>query len=120
MGKERRILGWHLGDFDLIVNPILDNAFMGGFKSLDFAPAVRLAYNRPPKWAVAVEEYADYGPLRHFYSGSKQSQELFGVFDRYSKIVNIEAGVGFGLTSSSDKVTLKLILSRDLNSRRDP
>jgi hypothetical protein len=28
--------------------------------------------------------------------------------------VNIEAGIGFGLTSASDKVTLKLILSRDL------
>ena len=35
--------------------------------------------------------------------------------DHTSKVVNIEAGVGFGLTSSSDKVTLKLMLSRDLN-----
>src|ERR1700723_741984 len=114
----RPIIGWHLHPVDIIVNPILDNSFTGGFKNLDFAPAVRVAYNRPPKWALALEEYGDYGPLRQFRSASKQSQELFGVFDRYSKIVNIEAGVGFGLTSSSDKVTLKLILSRDLNSRR--
>jgi len=99
------------------VNPILDNSFVGGFKNLDFAPAVRIAYNRPPKWALAFEEYGDYGPLRQIRSVSKQSQELFGVFDRYSKTVTIEAGVGFGLTSSSDKITLKLILSRDLNSR---
>ena len=28
---------------------------------------------------------------------------------------NIETGVGFGLTNASDKVTLKLMLSRDLN-----
>jgi hypothetical protein len=36
--------------------------------------------------------------------------------DRASKkFINIEAGVGFGLTSSSDRVTLKLMLSRDLN-----
>jgi hypothetical protein len=113
----RPIIGWHLHPVDIIVNPILDNSFIGGFKNLDFAPAVRVAYNRSPKWALAVEEYADYGPLRQFYSASKQSQELFGVFDRYSKIVNIEAGIGIGLTSSSDKITLKLILSRDLNSR---
>jgi hypothetical protein len=113
----RPIIGWHLRPVDIIVNPILDNSFIGGFKNLDFAPAIRVAYNRSPKWTVAVEEYADYGPLRQFYSASKQSQELFGVFDRYSKTVNIEAGVGFGLTSSSDKITLKLILSRDLNSR---
>ena len=115
----RPIIGWHLHPVDIIVNPILDNSFTGGFKNLDFAPAVRVAYNRPPKWALALEEYGDYGPLRQIRSASKQSQELFGVFDRYSKIVNIEAGVGFGLTSSSDKVTLKLILSRDLNSRGD-
>jgi hypothetical protein len=113
----RPIVGWHLHPVDIIVNPILDNSFIGGFKNLDFAPVVRIAYNRPPKWALAVEEYADYGPLRQIYSASKQSQELFGVFDRYSKTVNIEAGVGFGLTSSSDKITLKLILSRDLNTR---
>jgi hypothetical protein len=113
----RPIIGWHLHPVDIILNPILDNSFVGGFKNLDFAPAVRVAYNLPPKWALAVEEYADYGPLRQFYSTSKQSQELFVVFDRYSKALNIEAGVGFGLTSSSDKITLKLILSRDLNSR---
>jgi hypothetical protein len=113
----RPIIGWHLHQVDIIVNPILDNSFIGGFKNLDFAPAVRAAYHLPPKWALAIEEYADYGPLRQFYSVSQQSQELFAVFDRYSKTVNIEAGVGFGLTTSSDKVTLKLILSRDLNSR---
>jgi hypothetical protein len=29
--------------------------------------------------------------------------------------VNIEFGAGIGLTSGSDQLTLKLILSRDLN-----
>ncbi len=112
----RPIIGWHLHPVDIIVNPILDNSFVGGFKSLNLAPAERVAYNFPSHWALALEEYADYGPLRNIYSFSQQSHELFVVFDRYSKIVNVEAGVGFGLTSSSDKVTLKLILSRDLNS----
>jgi hypothetical protein len=101
---------------DIIVNPILDNSFKGGLKSLGFAPAVRLAYRGGSKWALAAEEYADYGPLRNFYSAGKQSQQLYGVFDWYGKALNVEAGVGFGLTSASDKVTLKLILSRDLNS----
>jgi hypothetical protein len=81
----RPIIGLHLNPVDIIVHPILDNTFRGGFKNLDFAPAVRVAYNLPPKWALAVEEYADYGPLRQFYSASKQSQELFVVFDRSPK-----------------------------------
>jgi hypothetical protein len=66
-------------------------------------------------WAVAGEEYADYGPLRQFYSRNAQSHQLFGVIDRNSKVLNIEFGVGAGLTDASDKLTLKLMLARDLN-----
>jgi hypothetical protein len=31
------------------------------------------------------------------------------------KGIDVEAGVGVGVTASTDKLTLKLILSRDLN-----
>ena len=113
----RPIVGLHLHPVDIIVNPILDNSYIGGFKSLDFAPATRVAYNFSPKWALAVEEYADLGLLREFYPVSEQSHQLWGVLDRSTKIANIETGIGFGLTSGSDKVTLKLMFSRDLNSR---
>ncbi len=113
----RPIIGWHLHPVDIIVNPILDNSYHGGFKSLDFAPATRVAYNFSPKWALAIEEYADIGPLREFYSASEQSHQIFGVFNRSTKFADIEAGIGFGLTGASDKVTLKLMLSRDLNPK---
>ncbi len=110
----RPIIGWHLHPWDIILNPILDNSFAGGFKSLDFAPATRVAYNLSPKWAVAVEEYADMGPLRGFYPVNEQSQELWGVFDHHAKWADVEGGIGFGLTPGSDKVTLKLWVSRDI------
>jgi len=116
----RPIFGVHLHPVDIIVNPILDNSFYGGFKSLDFAPATRVAYNFNPKWAVAVEEYADVGPLRNFYPSNEQSHQLYGVFDHSTRFGDIEAGVGFGLTAASDKVTIKLMLSRDLISRKKP
>ena len=96
------------------MNPILDNSWAGGFRSLDFAPATRVAYNLSSRWAVAVEEYADMGPLKGFYPGDQQSQEVWGVFDHSAKWADIEGGIGFGLTPGSDKVTLKLIVSRDL------
>ena len=113
--EVRPIIGWHLKPIDIIVNPILDTAYTGGLKSLDFAPAVRVAYNLSPKWAAAVEEYADYGPLRNLYAAGEQSHQLWAVVDHPSKFLNIEAGIGFGLNSASDRVTLKLMLSRDLN-----
>jgi hypothetical protein len=111
----RPIFGVHLHPVDIIVNPILDNSYRGGFKSLDFAPAARVAYNFPSRFALAVEEYADIGPLRAFQPTDQQSHSVWGVFDRSTKFANIEAGVGFGVTPASDKVTLKLMLSRDLN-----
>jgi len=113
----RPIVGWHLRPVEIIVNPILDTSYIGGFKSLDFAPATRVAHNFSPKWAMAFEEYADVGPLRQFYSASEQSHQVYGVVDHRGKFLDIEAGIGFGLTGSSDKLTLKLMLSRDLNSR---
>jgi hypothetical protein len=113
--EVRPIIGWHLHPVDIIVNPIMDTSYTGGLKSLDFAPAGRVAYNFSPKWAGAVEEYADYGPLRQIYPAGEQSHQVWAVVDHTTKFVNIEAGVGFGVTAASDRVTLKLMLSRDLN-----
>ena len=86
-----------------------------GAVDLNFAPATRFAYNVSPAWAVAVEEYADFGPLQGFYGASQQTHQLFAVVDHTTKFLAMEAGAGFGLTSASDGLTLKLILSRDLN-----
>jgi len=119
----RPIFGWHLGQFDFIINPILDNTWTG-FTNLDFAPSVRLAYNVSKTWAVAAEVYSDYGPLKHLLSTDQQSQQLFGVVDYKSDDINIEAGVGFGLTPASDRWVVKLMISRDLykppqNAKKD-
>jgi hypothetical protein len=112
----RPIVGWHLKPVDVIFNPILDTAY-DGLGNLVFAPSTRVAYNVGSKWAVAVEEYADFGPLNDIHARSDQSHQLFGVVDYAGKLLDVEAGVGVGLTSGSDKVTLKLILSRDLNGK---
>jgi hypothetical protein len=116
----RPIVGWHLKPWDFIINPILDNSWYGGFKRLEFVPATRVAYNLNPQWAVAVEGYADYGQLRNFVPVRNQFHQIWGVFDHAAKFVHIEAGVGFGLTSTSDKLTFKLMLSKDLNSKKEP
>jgi hypothetical protein len=112
--EVRPILGWHLHPVDIIVNPILDTSY-DGLKNMVFAPSVRVAYNTSPQWAVAVEEYAEYGPLHDFAPTSGQSHQLYGVVDRTGGFVDVEAGVGVGLTDASDRLQLKLILSRDLN-----
>ena len=110
----RPIIGWHLHPVDIIVNPIFDTAY-DGLENLDFAPATRVARDLSRIWRMAIEEYDDFGPVHQFYTGNQQAHQLYGVVDRTTKSLEIEAGVGFGLTDASDKMTLKLILSRDLN-----
>lgn len=115
--EVRPIVGLHLKPWDFIFNPILDTDYTGGFRNLQFNPAARVAYNFNDRWVVAAEEYAGYGPLRGLLPVSRQFQEAWAVFDHNSKIVNIEAGVGVGVTGGADRLTFKLMVSRDLNSR---
>jgi len=114
----RPIIGWRSGPVDLIVNPILDNSWTT-FSRLDFAPASRLAYNVSKTWALAAEEYDDFGELRGFLPSRQQAHQLYAVVDRNGEPMDIEVGAGFGLTSATDHLVLKLILSRDLNPHRD-
>jgi hypothetical protein len=113
--EVRPIVGLHLHSVDIVFNPIVDTNYTGGFGNLEFVPATRIAYNLNDKWAAAIEEYADCGPLRHFLPGNDQFHEVWAVMDRSSKILTIEAGVGVGVTPGADKLTFKLMLSRDLN-----
>ena len=115
--EVRPIIGWHLDPVDIIVNPIVDTAY-DGLGNLDFVPSIRVAYNASPVWAIAVEEYADFGPVHHMYAAGDQAHQIFLVTDRTGKQWDVEAGIGFGLTSASDGLTLKLILARDLKSFR--
>jgi len=113
--EVRPIVGLHLHAVDLIFNPIVDTNYTGGFGNLEFVPALRVAYNLNDKWAMAAEEYADLGPLRHFDTTHNQFHELWAVVDHSGKSLSIETGVGVGVTSGADKLTFKLMLSRDLN-----
>jgi hypothetical protein len=72
-----------------------------------------------PATQLAVEEYDDFGPLHSFYSSREQVHQLYGVVNRTIFAgIDLEAGVGFGLTDASDKLTLKVMFSRDLNPKR--
>lgn len=116
----RLIVGLHLKPWDIVINPIMDNSWYGGFKRLEFVPAERVAYNFfNPKWAVAIEEYADYGQFRRFFTEREQFHQAWGVFDHDAKYFHIEAGIGMGLTAASDRLTFKLMLSKDLNSKKN-
>ena len=113
-GEIRPIIGWRLGHgFSITFNPILDNDYKG-FSGLEFVPATRLDYAISPHWAIAAEEYDDFGTLRGFLPSSQQWHQLWGVVDYTGDPVSVEAGAGFGLTPATDNLSLKLMLMSDL------
>jgi hypothetical protein len=115
----RPIVGVHLKPWDLIFNPIVDTDYTGGIKNLEFNPSTRVAYNINDRWAVAAEEYSGFGALHDVLPVSQQFHEVWAVFNHDNKIVNIEAGVGVGYTGGADRLTFKLMLSRDLNTKHE-
>lgn len=112
--EVRPILGWHLKPWDIIVNPIVDTSY-DGLRNLELVPAIRVAYNLESGWAVAAETYSDYGPVSDFSPRREQAHQLYAVVDRTFGSVDVEAGIGVGVTATADRMTLKLILAHDFN-----
>src|ERR1700719_3034957 len=89
----RPIIGTHVGRFDFIFNPIVDNSYTG-VSNFEFVPATRVAMKRSENYKVALEEYDDFGHVSRFLPGSKQSHQLFSVLDIHTRPLDIEVGWG--------------------------
>ena len=112
----RPIVGIRLGQVDCDLQSDCGHALRGRRGGLDTSCGA-LAYNFNQKWAVATEEYADMGQLNHFVSAHNQLHEVWAVTNYNGRKLTVETGVGLGLTAASDRLTFKVMVSRDLNSR---
>ena len=107
---DKQIEHWYVS-----FNPVLDRSLHGegvqGRRGFEFAPAAKVAYEITGTVAAGLEYYGGIGPLTGFDPLRKQQHQVFPVID-----VNLgprwewNAGVGVGLTSSTDKLLLKVIL----------
>lgn len=105
----RPIIGWRNPQWEFIVNPIFDAGF-GSQGYVDPAPAARLARKLADDTFIAIEYYSDLGPIGDIPSISKQSHQLFGVVDFKVGEINVDFGVGYGVTPDSDRLVAKMIL----------
>jgi hypothetical protein len=106
----RPIIGWRNPQWELIVNPIVDLGF-GKNGDIDFVPAVRLARTLSKDLALGVEYYTDLGRPGSFFPFQQQSHQLFGVIDFKIGDVDVDFGLGYGLTPGSDRFIAKTILT---------
>lgn len=105
----RPIIGVRSTGWEFIVNPIVDTSF-GQFGQTDFAPAARLARKLDNELYAGLEYYADFGEFGHFGKFSEQQHTLFAVTDFKAGEIDVNFGIGYGLTPASDRWVIKTIL----------
>ena len=110
----RPIIGWRKGDYEFIVNPIVDIGF-GENGGATFAPCARFARNLGENLAVGFEYYTDLGPVQSWLPFNEQQHNIYAVVDFKIGRFDVNAGVGYGLTPGSDQLMAKMIIGTDLN-----
>ena len=109
----RPIVGWRKGDYEFIINPIVDLGF-GQNGGAEFVPAARFARNLGENLAVGVEYYTDLGPLQRWLPFNEQQHNVYAVVDFKIGRFDVNAGVGYGLTPGSDRLMAKMIIGTEL------
>jgi hypothetical protein len=105
----RPIIGVRNATYEFIVNPIVDIGF-GRYGEADFAPAARLARKFGPDLYAGFEYYSDFGKIGDFKPLAEQQHTLFAVTDFKLGVIDVNFGVGYGLTPASDRWVIKTIL----------
>jgi hypothetical protein len=118
-GSEiRPIVAWHDERWLFVLNPILDQPLAGADASLgpSFQPALKIARTGGPI-AVGVEYYATLGQLGAIQPWQHQQQQIFEVVDLVSvEHLELNMGVGEGLTQDSAGVVLKMIIGYEFEN----
>ncbi len=100
------------------INPTLERAIKGGSidRGFEFSPAAKVSYNATPNVAIGLEYYGSLGRVTHFDRARDQQHQLFPVIDLdLGPRWEFNAGIGFGLTPSTDRLIVKMILGYRFN-----
>ena len=111
-GELRPIAAWEDERWLFAANPIIDFSFAGsGAKEGPaFEPAI-MAKRKLGAIALGLEYYAAFGPIAHPLPWSGEGQYLYETFDvTSSPVMELNFGLGEGLSSASDAWVAKLNL----------
>lgn len=101
------IIGFHQGAYELILSPTL--AFgLGPGAVTALAPAARLTRKFTETFDVGVEYGGTLGQIGSIAPSGQQAHIVYGVTDFKLGAFNVSAGVGYGLTTSSNGLAMKL------------
>jgi hypothetical protein len=110
---ELRTIGGYQNERWLFaVNPVFAWDLSSGYRghAPDFSLGLKAARTVAEGVALGLEYYSDLGPLSHTVASNRQDNALYIAADFDWKTFSLNLGVGRGLTSVADKLTVKAIL----------
>jgi hypothetical protein len=111
----RPIIDKKWGGLYVSLNPTLDQSFKGPDQNrgLIFSPNVKVSYDITKVIAIGPEYYGSVGPFFNYDPIQQQQHQLFIATDlNFDPDWEVNAGYGWGLTNSTDRAIIKLILGR--------
>jgi hypothetical protein len=109
----RPIIDKQWGPWYVSFNPVFDRAIKGqdAGRGFAFSPDLKISYEVTQRISAGIEYYGSLGPVSGFDPFEEQQQQIFPVIDlNLGPQWEVNAGVGCGLTPSTDRLVLKLIL----------
>ena len=109
----RPIIDKQWGRWYVALNPAFEKSLHGlnSAQGWGFAPSAKLSFGLTKVVAIGAEYYSSLGEVGQFGSWSEQQHQIFPTIDLdVSPDWEINFGVGFGLTHSTDQLIVKLIL----------
>jgi hypothetical protein len=114
----RGIAGWEAGRWVLAVNPTLETAADGrGGEPVAFELQTKVGYRVSKAWLVGMESYNAFGPIARIEPLNRQSQIAYAVADGEWRGLDLNFGVGKGLTHASDGWAVKAVIGIPLGAR---
>ena len=109
--QVKGIYGYRSGRWTFAVNPNFDWSLSGPVHSpVSLDVDTKVAYKTDAGYKIGFESYNELGPLRDLGRLNQLSQTLYGVVDTTVGKFDLNAGIGRGLTTVSDRWLMKFVV----------
>ena len=104
------ILGYRASHWTVAINPNLDRSMSKGGGPVMASLDGKVAYGVTEKTQLGFETYNELGPLSKIQRFNKNSKTVYAVIDHEFAGVDVNAGVGRGITGEADRWVMKAII----------
>lgn len=104
------IYGYRWSDWSFAVNSDFDWSIADASQPLSMGLDTKIAYRLSEQYQIGLESYNDLGVVRNPGPLNELSQVIYAALDCEFKEFDLNAGIGRGLTTASDRWVFKFII----------